>query len=264
MAVVALAAALPSVGHAQQAAPGFTEIGAGFQTRALLAPRQETTLASQFAGRIAQMAVKDGDRFRQGDVLVAFDCAMQRAQLRKAQAELDGARHAAATNRQLSELRAGSALNTELAQANAAKAAAEVESMQVAVGQCEIKAPFSGRVVQRKVNPYQSVGAGVPLLEILDDSQLEVRLVASSRWLAWLGDHEPFGVRVDETGRDYPARISRLGARIDPASQTLTLIGEIDGQHPELLAGMSGTATFNPSGRPSGQPTPPPPGRTPP
>lgn len=229
--------------RAQQAAPGDA-----YQTRALLVPHQETTLASQFAGRISEMTVNDGDRFKRGDLLVAFDCSVQRAQLRKAQAELNGARHAASTNRQLSEMKAGSALNTELAEANASKASAEVDSMQAAVAQCEIRAPFGGRVVQRKVNPYQSVGAGVALLEILDDSLLEVRLVASSRWLAWLRDREPFTVRVDETGRDYPARITKLGARIDPASQTLALIGEIDGQHAELLAGMSGTATFKPTG----------------
>jgi len=219
-----------------------------WQTRALLAPFQETTLASQFAGRIAEMRVNDGDRFKQGDLLVAFDCSVQRAQLRKAQAELDGARHAAATNRQLSEMKAGSALNTELAVANANKASAEVESMQAAVAQCEIRAPFGGRVVQRKVNPFQSVGLGVPLLEILDDSRLEVKLVVPSRWLAWLRDRDPFTVRIDETGREYTARLTKLGARIDPASQTLTLIGEIEGQRAELLAGMSGTATFKPSG----------------
>jgi hypothetical protein len=54
-----------------------------------------------------------------------------------------------------------------------------------------------------------------------------------------------FSVKVDELEREYTGHIVRLGARIDPLSQSVSLAGEIEGTHSELLAGMSGAALFN-------------------
>jgi hypothetical protein len=58
-------------------------------------------------------------------------------------------------------------------------------------------------------------------------------------------DDTTFKIEVDETGKSYPARITRLGAKVDSASQSLEITAIILGEHTELLSGMSGTAVFN-------------------
>jgi hypothetical protein len=40
------------------------------------------------------------------------------------------------------------------------------------------------------------------------------------------------------------AKITRLGGRVDPVSQTIKVFGEIGGAAPELMAGMSGRANI--------------------
>jgi hypothetical protein len=50
---------------------------------------------------------------------------------------------------------------------------------------------------------------------------------------------------MDETGKTYQASVTRLGARVDAASQSLEIAAVIEGEHPELLAGMSGLARFD-------------------
>lgn len=82
-------------------------------------------------------------------------------------------------------------------------------------------------------------------MDILDTSRLEVKMIVPSRWLTWLKPGARFSIRIEELGRVYPARVVRLGARIDPLSQTIPLSGEIVGHHEELLPGMSGTAGFS-------------------
>ena len=42
----------------------------------------------------------------------------------------------------------------------------------------------------------------------------------------------------------YPARVQRVGAKVDPVSQTVKVHAEIEGNFPELIAGMSGRASF--------------------
>jgi membrane fusion protein (multidrug efflux system) len=40
--------------------------------------------------------------------------------------------------------------------------------------------------------------------------------------------------------------VTRLGGRVDPASQALKVMGEITADAPELMAGMSGRLTMTP------------------
>jgi membrane fusion protein (multidrug efflux system) len=55
-----------------------------------------------------------------------------------------------------------------------------------------------------------------------------------------------FQVHIEETDKTYPAEITRVGARVDPVSQTIKVFGEIRGAAPELMAGMSGRANISP------------------
>jgi len=131
-----------------------------------------------------------------------------------------------------------------VSKARAEGAAADVSLRKTQVNKCSLKAPFAGRVVKVRANPYEYVSPGQPLLEVLDDIHLNLQLFVPSKWLKWLKKDAKFSVHIDETGKDYPARVTSLGARLDPVSQTLEIRSEIEGQHPELLAGMSGTAHF--------------------
>ena len=75
---------------------------------------------------------------------------------------------------------------------------------------------------------------------------LELEFLVPSAWLGWLKNGQRFAVEIDETGKSYPARFTRLGARIDPVSQSIKVGAAIDGSFPELLAGMSGRIRLAP------------------
>jgi membrane fusion protein, multidrug efflux system len=72
-----------------------------------------------------------------------------------------------------------------------------------------------------------------------------MQLHVPSGWLAWLRPGATFEVGIDETRRTYSATVTELGARVDPVSQTLRVSALIDGDHDDLLAGMSGIARFD-------------------
>ena len=116
--------------------------------------------------------------------------------------------------------------------------------MEAIVQRCSIKAPFDGKVVELKAQSYQFVAEGQELLEVLDDSIMLVEMIVPSPWLASITLGQQVTLRIEETGLAYPAVIERIGARIDPVSQSVKLYGSIDGSFPELRSGMSGTATL--------------------
>lgn len=208
--------------------------------------QQQTVLSAEVAAKLARLSLKEGDRFSAGQVLFSFDCAIFQAQLAKAEAQLDAARQTLRVNKRLAELNSISNLEVEQAEAKLKETQAEAASMRVVVGKCTVLAPFSGRVAKVYADPYQYVSQGKPILDIVDTSNLELRLIVPSKWLAWLAKGARFKVHMDDLGRDYTARVTRLGARIDPVSQSVSMAAEFEGKPSELFPGMSGWASFTP------------------
>jgi membrane fusion protein (multidrug efflux system) len=220
--------------------------GGGPEIRAQLTPVRYTTLSSEMAGRIDKIATRVGDHFRQGDVLITFDCAVPRAQVTRAQAVVTQAERTFDIDRRLVTLRSMGQLELDVAGAEIQKAKADLAAAESVASKCSIAAPFSGVTVEQKAREFQYTTPGQPLLDILDDRALEIELIAPSRWQSWVKPGYAFQVKIDDTGKVYPARVSRLGGRVDPVSQSIKVIGEIVGDAPELMAGMSGRATFTP------------------
>lgn len=230
----------------QQAAPAQTTALEQREIRAQLTPRRQTTLAAEIGAKVNRLNVKEGGSFTSGQTLLVFDCSVQQAQLNKAKASLNAAGKTWDANKRLAELNSIGTVELQLSEAEVLKNKADVASMSAMLSKCAISAPFSGRVSEQKVQEQQYVQPGQALLEILDDSVLEIEFIAPSRWLAWLQKDYLFSIIVDETGNRYPARIQRIGARVDPVSQSVKLFGAIDGKFPELISGMSGHVDLAP------------------
>jgi RND family efflux transporter MFP subunit len=210
------------------------------ELRAQLTPRRYTTLAAEIGARIQQLAVTDGGVIEAGQLLVRFDCSVQQAQLDRSRAALDAADKQLATQRRLVELGATGRQELDQAEAEVAKNRAEVAQIDVQLGKCNVFAPFSGRVAEQRVREQQFVQPGQALLEVLDDSVLEIEFIMPSRWLQKVHAGSTVQIAIDETGKTYPAKVQRLGARVDPVSQSIKVVAAIDGRHAELIAGMSG------------------------
>ncbi len=224
------------------------ESGGGRHARAQLTPRSYTTLAAEIGAKIIRLPVSEGGVFEAGQTLIAFDCSVQQAQLSKAEAALASAESVLQSNRRLEELNSVGKLELNVSRAEVDKNRAEVATMAAMLAKCTVSAPFAGRIAEQKVREQQFVQPGQALLDILDDSVLEIEFIVPSRWLAWLKTGHAFRIRIDETGKTYPARIHRIGARVDSVSQTIKIVAAIDGRFAELLAGMSGQANFSGSG----------------
>lgn len=239
--------------YAQQGAPlalGFDSarpsVSALSQIRAQLTPRRYTTIAAEIGAKVSSLPVAESAAFKAGQVLVSFDCSLQRAQLDKALAELDGAEQTLKSNLRLQELNSVGQLELDLSRAAANKAKAEVGAHKAVLAKCEVLAPYSGRVAEQKVREQQYVQPGQALLDILDDSQMELEFLVPSVWLRWLKIGGSFQVQIDETQKTYPARFTRIGARVDPVSQSVKVAAAINGKYPELIAGMSGNVLIKP------------------
>jgi len=216
------AAAIPSVRIAAVGAQQQAAIIRGVGTVAL---RREASLGFTSAGRIARLAVNEGDYVRQGQLLAALDTTTVTADLARARAERD---RAAAEFRRSSNLMAQgwiTRLRLENAQASLQAADAGVSAARFQAINATIVAPGSGIVLARLAEPGQVVAAGTPVLVIGEAaSGYVLRVPLSDRDAARLVAGVPASVTLAAMGNQPIAgRVIEIAGRGDRATGTFAV-----------------------------------------
>lgn len=222
-------------------AQGLTDPSA---IRVLLAADLETTLSSQMNGTLGELRVSLGKQVKKDEVLAQLNCQEAQARSKVAAAELTMAKQNLSAKQSLRKLDAVGDLEVAIASTEVQKADGARLMAQTQSSYCVVKAPFSGRVAKVHVKGYQTVTAGTPLLDLVSDGALKVRLNVPSTRLPTLREDMPLDVSIYETGKTYSAHVTAINARVDAVAQTVELEARLDAEHPDLIAGMSGIARF--------------------
>ena len=214
--------------------------------RGLIVARERALLSSQIAGRINQLTVRVGQKFKKGQLLASIDCIIWKANLDKASAVRRSAKARVATIEALTRSRSAAAIELAMARSEADQADAEMRINQKKVRQCRIVAPFEGTVVALKHQRYEHVAQGEPLLEIVNPKALEVDMRLPAHWLVKIKVKAKLLMKIEENGKTVPIRIARIAPEIHPVSRSINVIGILTGNHPELIPGMSGPLRWQP------------------
>ena len=213
-------------------------------SRGVVRARNQATISTELAARVATIGFREGQHFKKGDLLIGFDCRRHEAELASAEAVKREMQVGVDSNAFLEKRNAASKQDLEVAKARADKAAAEVEALRVRLDQCRIVAPFDGRVNELAINEHEMSVAGKPLVQILASDDYEIDLILPSDWLVWLKVGEEFEFTIDETHRVYAGLVTRMGAAVDTTSQTIKITGRFKATDETVLPGMSGLAHF--------------------
>ena len=222
-----------------QAAPA----AAGKSTRVVVQSLMQATLSAEITARIVALPGREGDSFKKGDTLVAFDCEIFEAQRDKVQAELKGAQAKLENDRELEKSRSIGALEVVLSEVAVQRAKAEMRMAQINTDRCVIKAPWPGRVLQRKAQELEVAKLNQEVLSIVSTDTMEVMAIVPGQWVRSLKHGQAFEVRIDETGSRHNAEVVAIGSQVDAVSQTINVRGRI-ARDAKLLPGMTGSAYF--------------------
>ncbi|OQW58339.1 MAG: hypothetical protein A4S17_11820 [Proteobacteria bacterium HN_bin10] len=164
-------------------------------------PRVEATLAAQVAGRLVWASPKyaEGGSFTEGEVIARIDAADYQLAVVRARAQVAQAQEALAREEAESELarQDWAALGRgdppplavrepQLAQARAQVAAAEaaLRSAELDLNRASIRAPFTGRLRERRANVGDYVGPGSPVAVMFATDAMEIRVPLTDADLA--------------------------------------------------------------------------------
>lgn len=214
--------------------------------RAQLRPINHAVISAGLSARILMFDHKVGESVVQGQLIMRFDCHKQNAEFEITQARLNVSREQLKTNQRLQELDSISNINLSLSKAEVFIAESERDRVQAVVSECEVSAPFTGKIVEKRVQAHEHVQEGDPLFRIVDVKNLEVQMVIPSSMMTDYQPGKQFQIVIDETGTSVTASVNRMIGIVDPVSETTRVISDLIKSHAELLPGMSGnTYTLN-------------------
>jgi RND family efflux transporter MFP subunit len=227
-AVVPVAVAIAEIGPLRATIPATGVVSA--------APGAELLVVAPAAGRIAQLPHAEGDRVKQGDVLVRFDVPALTADLSASRARVTqaSARVAAAhanVKRLTSLLDQGVAAprDVEDATRQSAEAEGDLEQAQSAVAAASalsdrsvVRAPFAGVIAQRFHNPGDLVEAAAsdPVVRLIDPSRLQVVAAVPAAELSRIAVGHTASVRVPGAEEGEEAKVLVRAPQVDPAAGT--------------------------------------------
>ncbi len=235
-----------------------TEYRIRVRTHGTVAPRTESDLVAEVAGRVvwASSALVPGGFFEQGERLLEVDRrdyanAVARARARRARAQSEVDLAALELERQLAlaarEIASASDLerarNSErVARAALAEATAQLERARRDLERTRVLAPFVGRVRDKRVDIGQFVARGTPIARVYAVDFAEVRLPVHDADLAFLD--LPIGYRGETDPSDGPevrlrasfagrlhrwhARVVRTEGEIDATTRMLHLVARVE------------------------------------
>jgi len=234
-AAIAMLSGNPAPAFAQEDAPSL---------RGIVKAVNEASISSDLGFRITQLPFREGQSFNKGDVLAAFDCDGLRAELRSAEARQAVEQLTYENNMRLAKLNAVGRFEVQLAKTKTDQAAAEVDTFRIKIQQCEIKAPFDGRVAAKIANVAELTDRTRPLMQIVSDEALEIEMLLPANWMRWLKPGEKFTMSLEEKAETLNAEVAAIAPVVDPVSQTIKVIGRFADPVNGILPGMSGPVRF--------------------
>jgi RND family efflux transporter MFP subunit len=227
---------------------GGTDMPATIIATGTVAWRRETSLGFTSAGRIATVAVNEGDAVRPGQLLAALDSTTVAASVSSARAERDRAAAEYARSAKLLEQGWVTRPRVDNARATLAAAEANVRSAGFQSRNAAIVSPGAGVVLARLTDAGQVVAAGTPVLVVGEASGGRVlRLPLADRDAARLRVGAPAKVRLAAFDGELTGSVIEIGGRAERATGTFVVeIGLPDDSR--LRAGQIGTVSIVASG----------------
>jgi RND family efflux transporter MFP subunit len=213
----------------------------------------QATVRSKLSAEVLRIPVREGDRVAAGQVIVEFDTAQLRNQLAERQATLESARatlaqteRTRATNAQLvkqnfiSQNAFETADDAFRAQAAAVQAAqAQLAQTQLQLADAVVRAPISGLVAKRHVQPGEKVPFDAPLLHIVDLGRLEVQAQAPVSDVAKIAAGAEVEVHIEGLpGQPYKGRIDRINPTTEAGSRMIAVYVMLPNDDGKLRGGM--------------------------
>ncbi len=200
---------------------------------------ESVVLRPEIGGRVVEIGFEEGQPVKAGQLLIALDDSIYRAQLDQARANHELARRNNDRAQELLSRKLIAQADRDQASATFDAAAAAVALAQARLDQCRILAPFSGVAGLRLVSPGDYVSAGQDLVNIEDLSTLKLDFRLDESALPALAIGQTLSLSVDSyPGQTFNAELYAIEPRVLAATRSIALRARLPNPDGKLRAGQ--------------------------
>jgi len=219
---------------------------------------ETTRLSFEISGTVQEVAVEEGQRVTEGEVIARLDAEPYRLALENAKAKLDEALKERAdakdTYQRRAELVESGAISEqkftrartsyEQTQATVEAARTDVQIAQRDLRHTRMEAPFAGTVASRDVEAYEEVGAGQPLFTLNSEGGINIAVSVPESIIARIASGRSAELTIPTAGlRGLPGRVTEVaGSAAEGGVYPVTVAPS--SPTPGVEPGMTGEVTF--------------------
>ncbi|MEM9106822.1 MAG: efflux RND transporter periplasmic adaptor subunit [Pseudomonadota bacterium] len=204
--------------------------------------QRSVDISFELAGRLEQIRVDEGDVVSQDQVLAVLDTSLLEAEKTRLAAsrdavetQLDLAQKTVDRNSQLSErgFTSQARLDEFIARQDEllhrrSELDAALHDVNLRIDKSSIRAPFAGRVTERRVDGGETLAPGTTVLGVVEDASAQVRIGVPL-------DIDPAmldTVQIEINDTRHPATLASLRPDVDPLTRTRTAIFDLNAGKP--------------------------------
>lgn len=200
---------------------------------------ESVQVASEVAGRIAEIRFREGEHVKAGDVLVQLDDALVRASQSEMEARLALANSNFERADRLSKSGSGTARSLDEAVAERNTATALLNLQRVQISKHSITAPFDGVVGLRSVSVGAYIATGTPLVNLEKIDTLKVDFKIPEIHLGSVIVGQEVTIEVDAMpGRTFTGTIYAIDPMVDVNGRSLSIRARLPNSNLALRPGL--------------------------
>ncbi len=217
-------------------------VGDELQAVGSLQAVREVLLAPDTSGRVTAIYFDAGQTVKEGTVLVQLYDAPEQSDRAAASAKADFAQLQLKRSQELAPTGAEPRETLEQRKAEAAQAVAAVRQLDARIQQKAIRAPFTGQLGIRRINPGQYLNAGDAIATLTQLDPLYINFTLPQQDLSKLTPGAPVQVTLDAApGQVFDAKVSAIEPRIDGETRNVAVQALLPNAGRLLKSGMYAT-----------------------
>jgi RND family efflux transporter MFP subunit len=217
----------------------------------------QAAVKAKVAGSALDVRAREGDTVKAGQILASIDARdytaraeQSRGQMAAMAGQMDIAKQTLENNRVLVEkgFISKNAFDTAqsqyaIAAANLAAARAALASSNLSVADTIVRAPFSGQIASRSIEPGERVAVDSKLFDVVDLTQLELEAPVPVGEIGRVRIGQPVSIRFDGVEPPVVATVTRINPAAQPGSRSIMIYIRVPNPAATLRVGMFGTGS---------------------
>ncbi|MBP6398144.1 MAG: efflux RND transporter periplasmic adaptor subunit [Saprospiraceae bacterium] len=199
---------------------------------------EEVELHPEMSGRIVKLNISEGNLVQKGQLIAKIYDADIMARLKKNKYEAELAAQVEARQKKLLDINAISKEEYDLALNKVNTLGADRESLEVALAQTEVRAPFTGRIGLKAISVGAYVTPATTIATLVQTNPIRMDFSVPEKYAGNVNKGSKISFGLDGSAHKFDGTVTAIDPKIDEALRTLKIRATVANAAEKFRPGM--------------------------